>query len=60
MRRLGADGFQKCYTYLREQRLGPNNCERDENEIFEGLKQYTPNPSDCFLVEQLLFLEEMS
>lgn len=58
MRRLGAETFEKCYNYLREQRRG--NYEKDENKIFEGLKQYTPNPSDCFLVDQLLFLEESS
>jgi hypothetical protein len=59
MRRLGAEGFEKCYRYLREQRLGSNSANVDENKIFEGLKQYTANPTDCFLVDQLLFLEEM-
>ena len=58
MRRLGAETFQNVYAYLREQRRGPNSAEADENQIFNGLKKFTPNPSDCFLVDQLLFLEE--
>jgi hypothetical protein len=61
MRRLGPQAFQKCYDYLREQRFCQNNnCDYDENKIFEGLKKITSNTSDCFLVDQLLFLEEMS
>ena len=62
VRRLGPHIFQKCYDYLREQRFNQNgnDCDYDENKIFEGLKKITPNTSDCFLVDQLLFLEEMS
>jgi NIMA (never in mitosis gene a)-related kinase len=59
MRRLGAETFQNVYNYLKEQRRGPNSFDVDENKIFEGLKKYTSNPSDCFLIDQLLFLEEM-
>jgi hypothetical protein len=60
MRRLGQQTFQKCYDYLREQRFNQNSGDYDENKIFEGLKKITSNTSDCFLVDQLLFLEEMS
>ncbi len=59
MRRLGEDSYSKVYSYLREQRKGPNAGNLDENRIFEHLKQLGVNPSDCFLVDQLLFLEEM-
>jgi hypothetical protein len=59
MRRLGEDSFNKVYAYLRQQRKGPDASNMDENRIFEHLKQLNVNPSDCFLVDQLLFLEEM-
>ena len=30
----------------------------DESDIMNGLRQFVKNPSDCFLIDQLLFLEE--
>jgi hypothetical protein len=59
MRRLGENSYNSVYAYLREQRKGPNAGNLDENRIFEHLKGLGVNPSDCFLVDQLLFLEEM-
>lgn len=57
-RLLGSDNFKKCYEYLKEQRRYSRNGDFDENKIFEGLKKIVSNPADCFLVDQLLFLEE--
>lgn len=54
---LGVETFEKCYSYLKEMRHGPNAGNVEENKIFEGLKQFTPNPGDCFVVDQLVFLE---
>ena len=59
MRRLGEEKYDRVYSYMREQRKGPNASNVDENKMFENLKQFGVNPSDCFLVDQLLFLEEM-
>lgn len=59
MRNLGPETFEKIYEYLKNQRKGQaDNVEHDENKIFNGLKQFTSNTSDCFLVDQLLFLED--
>ncbi|XP_076469959.1 serine/threonine-protein kinase Nek11-like [Babylonia areolata] len=55
---LGEDVFKKAYDYLRKARSEDNG--KSEKEIMEGLRQYVPNPSDCFIVDQLLFLEEQS
>ena len=32
----------------------------DENQIMKGLAQIVKNPNDCFIVDQLLFLEAQS
>ena len=32
-------------------------CSSDENVIMKGLAQIVKNPNDCFIVDQLLFLE---
>jgi hypothetical protein len=55
IRGLGEETFEKCYKFLKEKRRGQKS---DESKIFEGLKKITPNTKDCFLVDQLLFLEE--
>jgi NIMA (never in mitosis gene a)-related kinase len=58
MRKLGPEVYQQVYDYLKEQRKSNAEKEHDENKIFSGLKQFTSNTTDCFLVDQLLFLEE--
>ena len=54
---LGADGFNKAYNYLKTARYERAN-EATEEDIMQGLRDFVKNPSDCFLVDQLLFLEE--
>ena len=59
-RKLGEDQFERAYTYLKSARFGAKgkgNKSNDENEIMRGLSQICKNPNDCFLVDQLLFLE---
>lgn len=60
--KLGKDAFEKAYHYLKKARFGDGGVESgrtmDENQIMNGLRQIVKNPSDCFLVDQLLFLEE--
>ncbi|KAL8590562.1 hypothetical protein ACOMHN_010998 [Nucella lapillus] len=55
---LGEDVFKKAYEYLRKARSEENG--KSEHEIMQGLREYVKNPSDCFIVDQLLFLEEQS
>ncbi|XP_013411835.1 serine/threonine-protein kinase Nek11 [Lingula anatina] len=59
-KKLGKNAFQKAYNYLKSARFGDMAGTVDENEIIAGLRQYVKNPSDCFLVDQLLFLEEQA
>nr|KAG5707857.1 hypothetical protein BaRGS_031588 [Batillaria attramentaria] len=54
---LGEEPFKKAYTYLRKARYEE---EKSEQEIMKGLREYVKNPSDCFIVDQLLFLEEQA
>ncbi|KAK0045182.1 serine/threonine-protein kinase Nek11 [Biomphalaria pfeifferi] len=55
---LGEDVFNKAYTYLKSARNSKKQKEKSEKEIMEGLRKFVKNPSDCFIVDQLLFLEE--
>ncbi|GFN79182.1 serine/threonine-protein kinase nek11 [Plakobranchus ocellatus] len=57
---LGETEFQKAYKYLREARSGKNGKEKSEKEIMDGLRKFVKNPSDCFMVDQLLFLEDQA
>ncbi|XP_060557286.1 serine/threonine-protein kinase Nek11-like isoform X2 [Ruditapes philippinarum] len=54
---LGAEAFSKAYDYLKTARYERAN-EATEEDIMQGLRDFVKNPSDCFLVDQLLFLEE--
>ena len=54
---LGEEAFKKAYDYLRKARNEDNGM--SEQDIMQGLREYVKNPSDCFIVDQLLFLEEM-
>jgi hypothetical protein len=56
IRVLGESSFKKCYEYLKAKRSNYT----EEGKVFEGLKSITTHPSDCFLVDQLIFLEEQS
>ncbi|KAH9505755.1 Serine/threonine-protein kinase Nek11 [Bulinus truncatus] len=55
---LGQDVFTKAYDYLKSARNSKQHGEKSEKEIMEGLRKFVKNPSDCFIVDQLLFLEE--
>ncbi|XP_064599370.1 serine/threonine-protein kinase Nek11-like [Liolophura sinensis] len=59
---LGKAKFEKAYTYLKNARFQDKATSHtaDETMIFKGLREIVPNPSDCFLVDQLLFLEEQA
>lgn len=54
---LGVAGFEKAYGYLKTARY-ERPTEVTEEDIMQGLREFVKNPSDCFLVDQLLFLEE--
>ncbi|BFZ13402.1 hypothetical protein BsWGS_16441 [Bradybaena similaris] len=57
---LGQEVFDKAYNYLKEARGSEKGKDKSEKEIMDGLRKYVRNPADCFLVDQLLFLEEQA
>ncbi|PVD21075.1 hypothetical protein C0Q70_19241 [Pomacea canaliculata] len=54
---MGEEAFKKAYDYLHTARFSED---KEEQEIMQGLRAFVKNPSDCFLVDQLLFLEEQA
>lgn len=54
IRLLGESSFKKCYEFLKNEDFS------DENRKMENLSKLMSHPSDAFLVEQLIFLEEQS
>lgn len=56
-RKLGADVFNRCYSYLKEQRFGPSAAKVEETKVVDGLRQISNDEVGCFLVDQLVFLE---
>lgn len=52
----GEEAFIKIYDYLSEAR-SHSAPDGDETDVVSGLKLLTSNTRDCFLVEQLVFLE---
>ncbi|XP_071086198.1 serine/threonine-protein kinase Nek11-like [Haliotis cracherodii] len=57
---LGKETFEKAYSYLRGARYEKEGANKSEKDIMQGLRELVKNPSDCFLVDQLLFLEEQA
>lgn len=59
IRKLSEPIFQKVYAYLKEARgYGKEEKTTDEKIIMNNLARLSPNNTrDCFLVDQLLFLE---
>lgn len=58
---LGQEAFEKAYKYLKKARYEKqNSLDSAEEDIMKGLRKFVKNPSDCFLVDQLLFLEEQA
>ena len=62
--KLGEEQFNRAYSYLKQARFGGKTDKAessiDENEIMNGLAKICKNPNDCFLVDQLLFLESQA
>lgn len=55
---LGERTFEKVHDYLIKQRSAQRtDTTLDEAKITEGLTAFVKKPSDCFLVDQLVFLE---
>ena len=50
--------FQKVYDYLKKARYSSQAT--DESAIMAGLKAIVTNIRDCFLVDQLVFLEKQA
>lgn len=53
---MGKDSFETAYAFLKEAFFGEKR-HQDENEIMNGVARIVSNSNDCFLVDQLLFLE---
>ena len=54
---FGEKTFKKVYRYLKDVRFDATETV-DEQSIVEGLQKFVDRPTDCFLVDQLLFLEK--
>ena len=54
---FGEKTFKKVYRYLKDVRFDAKEMV-DEQSIVEGLQKFVDRPTDCFLVDQLLFLEK--
>ena len=55
---LGEENFEKVHNYLIEQRNGQRTGSTfDDRKITDDLAKFVKKPGDCFLVDQLVFLE---
>ena len=59
-KKLGKKEFEAAYDYLKRARFSEKRESADEAKIMKDLKQFVKDPSDCFMVDQLLFLEEQA
>ena len=58
---LGQVTFNKVHDYLIKQRTAQRtDSTLDDGRITDGLRAFVNKPSDCFLVDQLVFLELVS
>lgn len=55
---LGAEAFRRAYSYLKQVRFGEEL--RNEDSILDGLAKIVDKPGDCFIVDQLLFMEKQA
>jgi hypothetical protein len=53
---FGRESFVKAYQYLKDAR--EEGCYGDEDKIVLGLREIVHNSRDCFLIDQLIFLEK--
>ncbi|XP_065064442.1 serine/threonine-protein kinase Nek11-like [Rhopilema esculentum] len=58
IRLLGKEGFLRSYDYLNKVRFESEESLLSEESIMDGLRNLVDKPRDCFLVDQLLFLEK--
>ena len=55
---LGESTFERVYDYLVKQRTAQKTDPTlDDGKIAQGLTTFVKKPGDCFLVDQLVFLE---
>ncbi|XP_071490539.1 uncharacterized protein [Diadema antillarum] len=59
-KKFGKESFKKAYAFLKEARFGDMRETLDDSTIMRRLRDFVPNVSDCFLIDQLLFLEEQA
>lgn len=55
---LGREAFRRVYSYLKQVRFGDE--QRSEDSILDGLAKIVDKPGDCFIVDQLLFMEKQA
>lgn len=55
---LGPDAFRRVYSYLKQVRFGDEL--KNEDSIVDGLAKIVDRPGDCFIVDQLLFMEKQA
>lgn len=55
---LGHEAFPRVYSYLKQVRFGDE--QRSEDSILDGLAKIVDKPGDCFIVDQLLFMEKQA
>lgn len=62
-RKMGKEAFKKAYAFVKNARFGEGTMAgetTDEKQLIQGLRKFVDNPSDGFLIDQLLFLEEQA
>lgn len=60
---MGKEAFKKAYAFVKNARFGEGTMAgetTDEKQLIQGLRKFVDNPSDGFLIDQLLFLEEQA
>ena len=57
-RLLGAQTFHQVYSYLKQVRFGDELS--NEDSVLDGLARIVDKPGDCFIVDQLLFMEKQA
>lgn len=57
-RLLGAQTFRQVYSYLKQVRFGDELS--NEDSVLDGLARIVDKPGDCFIVDQLLFMEKQA
>ncbi|XP_078365855.1 LOW QUALITY PROTEIN: serine/threonine-protein kinase Nek11-like [Oculina patagonica] len=55
---LGREAFRRAYSYLKQVRFADEL--KSEDSILDGLAKIVDKPGDCFIVDQLLFMEKQA